>query len=297
MKAPRALTQGDLIIVLSPAKKIERELVESARKALVSKGFRVEVSSYCTGSHHSFSGSDIQRAEDFQNALDREDVRAVLCARGGYGSARILEDLDWTGFKRNPKWICGFSDITVFHHATHSIGVQSIHATMPLNFAQNSKESIDTLVDSLTGRMQNIETMPYKRNIEGTVEGELIGGNLSIIYSLLSTEYCYDFSEKILFIEDLCEQYYHIDRILISMEMKGVFKEIKGLIVGGMTDLKSGFDMGMDLYDIVLEKASKYNIPVCFHFPCGHIDDNRAMIIGAKVSLSISKSSVELSYI
>jgi len=298
MKTPAKLTKGDLIYLVSPAKRIDKDIVNYAVEVLEEQGFRVEVSPNCTGSHHYFSGTDEERTRDFQQALDRNDIRAILCARGGYGSIRIIGNLDWTGFLENPKWILGFSDITVFHQSLHNLGVQSIHATMPLNFKNNSKASLKTLFSSLTGALQKVEGPPCEKNVNGSANGRLIGGNLSIMYSLLATEYCYDFSNKILFIEDLCEQYYHIDRMLISMDKKGVFNEINGLIVGGMTELQdSEFSMGMDLYDIVLEKSRNYGFPVCFNFPCGHIDDNRAMIIGAEVKLQVSETNVDLFYI
>jgi len=297
MKTPAKLLKGDLIYLVSPAKRIDSGIVNYAKEVLIELGFQVEVSPHCTGSHHYFSGTDEERSRDFQTALDRKDVRAILCARGGYGSIRIIDNLDWTCFLEQPKWIVGYSDITVFHHVLNSLGIQSIHATMPLNFKNNSKASLKTLYSSLAGSLEKVEGIPFEKNVHGTANGRLIGGNLSIMYSLLATEYCYDFSDKIVFIEDLCEQYYHIDRMLISMDKKGVFNAINGLIVGGMTELQdSEFSMGMDLYEIVLEKTRKYDIPVCFNFPCGHIADNRAMIIGAEVILQVSDSNVDLSY-
>ena len=298
MKTPDRLIKGDLIYLVSPAKRIDSDFVNYAREILEKQGFRVEVSPHCTGSHHYFSGTDEERTSDFQQALDREDVRAILCARGGYGSIRIIDNLDWKCFLEHPKWIVGFSDITVFHHVLQSLGVQSIHATMPLNFKENSQASLKTLYSALTGELRQVEAAPYEKNIHGNANGRLVGGNLSILYSLLGTTYCFDFSNKIVFIEDLCEQYYHIDRMLISMEKKGVFNEIRGLIVGGMTDLQdSEFSMGMDLYDLVLEKTRRHDIPVCFNFPCGHIADNRAMVIGAEVDLKVSDDNVDLFYI
>jgi len=297
MKTPARLIKGDLIYLVSPAKKIDSDSVNYAKEILVEQGFRVEVSPHCKGSHHYFSGTDEERTRDFQQALDRKDIRAILCARGGYGSIRIIGNLNWARFLEYPKWIVGFSDITVFHHVLQNLGVQSIHATMPLNFKDNSKASLNTLYSSLTGTLQKVEGAPYEKNVHGTANGSLLGGNLSIIYSLLATEFCYDFSNKILFIEDLCEQYYHIDRMLISMEIKGVFNEISGLIVGGMTELQdSEFSIGMNLYEIVLEKTRKYDIPVCFNFPCGHIADNQAMIIGSEVILKVTDSNVDLFY-
>ena len=298
MKAPQKLIPGDLISIVAPAKNIDSNLVNNAKELFEKRGYNVEISNHCTDQHHYYSGTDRQRISDFQEALNNRNVRAIVCARGGYGSIRIFDELDWNGFLEDPKWIIGFSDITVFHHLIHTFGVQSIHATMPLNFQENSEMAIETLFSALNGSSFNIKVQAFNRNIPGSAKGELIGGNLSIIYSLLSSKYCFDFSNKILFIEDLCEQYYHLDRMLYALKYAGAFNLIKGLIVGGMTDMKdTEVSFGMDAYDIVLQKVEDLNIPVCFNFPCGHIDDNRAMILGSEVFFQVSDLNVELSYI
>ncbi|MCH2156829.1 MAG: LD-carboxypeptidase, partial [Opitutales bacterium] len=242
--------------------------------------------------------TDEERISDFQSAINDSEVRAILCARGGYGSVRVFDRLDWTKFREQPKWIIGFSDITVFHHAIQSMAIQSIHGTMPLNFESNTKESLETMLMAARGEPFKIQVDPFERNKEGSSKGELIGGNLSIIYSLLGSQYAFDFQNKILFVEDLAEQYYHIDRMLYALKLHGVFDQISGLIVGGMTDMKdTEVPFGKDVYDIVLEHIEGKEIPVCFDFPCGHINDNRAMIIGAEVFYQVSNLYVELSYV
>jgi len=298
MKAPKSLIPGDLISILAPAKSIEAGFVEYAVEAMNKRGYRTTVSQHCLGQYHYYSGTDEQRGLDFQEALNNPEVKAILCARGGYGSIRIFDLLNWDEFKKSPKWILGFSDVTVFHHIIHSFGIQSIHSTMPLNFRNNSVEAIESMFSAINRSLFKVTCGPSKRNINGTSKGVLVGGNLSIIYSLLSSHYCYDFTNKILFIEDLSEQYYHIDRMMHALKQAGIFDKIRGLIVGGMTDLQdTKVPFGMNAYEIILEHATGLDIPVSFDFPCGHIDDNRAMILGSEVLFQVSDLSVELAYV
>ncbi len=298
MKAPKALFPGDLISIIAPAKSIDVSFIEYSKALIEKRGYRVLLSNHCLGAYNYYSGTDKERLLDFQEALNNPDVQAILCARGGYGSVRIFDELDWNEFAQNPKWVLGFSDITVFHHLINSIGVQSIHSSMPLNFKDNTPEALDTLFSAMNGSLFKVNVAPTKRNITGSAKGVLVGGNLSIIYSLLSSKYCYDFTNKILFIEDLCEQYYHVDRMMYALKQAGVLKKLKGLIVGGMTDMKdTEVSFGMDIYDIILSHVEGLSIPVCFDFPCGHIDDNRAMIVGSEAFLLVTDLNVELSYV
>ena len=298
MKAPKSLIPGDLISILAPAKSIEADFIEYATEILNKRGYRTTVSRNCLGQYHYYSGTDEERRIDFQEALDNPEIKAILCARGGYGSIRIFDLLNWDEFKNSPKWILGFSDVTVFHHIIHSFGIQSIHSTMPLNFRNNSVESIETMFSAINGSLFKVISASSKRNIKGTSKGILVGGNLSIIYSFLCSDYCYDFTNKILFIEDLSEQYYHIDRMMHALKQAGIFDKIRGLIVGGMTDLQdTKVPFGMNAHEIILEHVSGLDIPVCFDFPCGHIDDNRAMILGSEVLFQVSELSVELAYV
>ena len=298
MNKPQLINPGDLISILAPAKSIDKSIVDYATDFLVQRGFRVKVSAYCTGRHHYYSGTDEERISDFQSAIDDSGVRAILCARGGYGSVRVFDQLDWTRFREQPKWIIGFSDITVFHHILQSMDIQSIHGTMPLNFESNSKEALQTMLMAAGGEPFKIQVDTSEKNKEGSAKGELIGGNLSIIYSLLGSQYAFDFRNKILFIEDLSEQYYHIDRMLHALKFHGVFEQISGLIVGGMTDMKdTEVSFGKNVYDLVLEHIEGKEIPIGFDFPCGHINDIRAMIVGADVFYQVSGLHVELSYV
>lgn len=298
MIAPKSLIQGDLISILAPAKSIDVDFVEFATKILKQRGYRILVSRHCLGQYNYYSGTDEERLSDFQEALDNPEVKAIICARGGYGSIRIFDRLNWDEFKNSPKWILGYSDITVFHHIIHSFGIQSIHSTMPLNFRENSEEALETMFSAINGSLFKVISGSSKRNVNGTSKGVLVGGNLSIIYSLLSSNYCYDFSNKILFIEDIDEPYYHIDRMMYALKQAGVLNKIKGLIVGGMTELQdTKVPFGMNVYEIIVDHTSSLQIPICFDFPCGHIDDNRAMIVGSEVLFQVSDLSVELAYV
>jgi len=284
------LKKGDLIYITSPAKSIEKEHVIFSKTYLESKGFIVKLSPHCLGQNYYFSGTDSERRSDFQKAIDDTEIKAILCARGGYGSVRIIDDLQWAAFLRNPKWIIGFSDITYFHNKMNGFELPSIHATMPLNFSTNTKDALKTLTNALIGKLEDYKIKSSTYNIFGKSKGILIGGNLSILYALLGTNDDLDYRDKILFIEDLAENLYAIDRMLYSFKKAGVFDKIKGLIVGGMTDLKdTNNPFGKNYQEIILEKFTYNRIPICFDFPAGHIDNNQALVFGKQVNLVVEK--------
>lgn len=289
---------GDLIKIIAPAKAIEAEHVLNAKAFLELKGYKVEIGKHCLGSHFYFSGTDQERMSDFQEAIDNPAIKAIICARGGYGSVRIVDRIQWASQLRNPKWIVGFSDITVFHLLMNQFELPSIHATMPLNFQQNSNEALQTLMDSLEGKAYEITISSNKHNKNGQAIGEVIGGNLSIVYSLLGTDIKVDFKNKILFIEEVGEQIYAVDRMLYSLKKAGVLDAISGLIIGGMTDIKDSTanSTGLTIEQIVLQHFVYRNIPICFDFPAGHIDDNRAIIFGQNVHLNVSDSKTTLKF-
>lgn len=296
MIRPPRLQYGDTIAIVSPAKAIEEQHIVFAKKLLENEGYNVIVGQYSTGNFNYFSGTDQERTADLQWAIDHPEVKAIICSRGGYGSIRILEAIQWAAILREPKWLVGFSDITIFHAQLLKLGVESIHATMPLNFQENSPAAISTLLEVLTTEKSVVTTWKTNENNKnGTAKGELIGGNLSILYSLLSSPICPDFQGKILFIEDVGEQLYHIDRMLYSLKYKGVFEQISGLIIGGMTDMKDTLKpIGWGIEELILNQLEYTKIPVAFDFPCGHIDDNRAVVSGRMSKLEIGISSVSL---
>ena len=286
----KPLQIGDLITIVAPAKAIEESHITFAKALFESRGYRVQVGAHCLGAHHYFSGTDLERASDLQEALDNPEVKAIICARGGYGCVRILNHLQWAGFIREPKWLVGFSDVTVLHQHIGMLGLPSIHASMPLNFKENTPEAIDSLFDALEGKQLNYDIAANSsHNKQGETTGKLVGGNLSILYSLLGTDDCIDYTDCILFIEDLAEQLYHIDRMFYAFAKAGILDKLKGLIVGGMTDLKdTAVPFGQDIYALILSHFTYHNIPIVFDFPAGHINDNRALIIGAEVKLEVA---------
>lgn len=295
MIRPKALQKGDLVYITAPAKAIEEVFILHAKKWLEGIGLKVEIANHCLGQNNYFSGSDMERISDFQKGLDSNEIKAIFCARGGYGCVRIVDRLDWSKFIQNPKWIVGFSDVTVFHHKCSSLGIESLHATMPFNFNTNSKESLETLQKQLTGENVCIEFNGNDFNMPGNATGRLIGGNLSILCSLLSTPLSYNFENAILFIEDIGEHVYQIDRMLISMEKSGLFKKLNGVIVGGMTDIQdTDTPFGCSVEEIIKEKFNNFSIPLAFGLQAGHLNDNRALAIGREVTLKVEIKGSEL---
>lgn len=296
MNSPMSqLKKGDLIAIVAPAKAIEKEYVDFAFDFFKSNGFNVVLGKHVLGRNNYFSGTDLERLSDFQEALDNPDVKAIVCARGGYGAVRIVDSINWAGQLRDPKWIVGFSDITVFHQRMFRFGIESIHATMPLNFATNTSESLETLLKAMTSQDYKIESTPSEFDKRGSATGILVGGNLSILYSLLGTDDQIDYTDCILFIEDVGEQLYAIDRMLFAFKKAGIFNRISGLIVGGMTNLSdTNPPSGLQLEQLILDQFEYSKIPICFGFPAGHVDDNRALVFGKEVELKVDNESSTL---
>jgi muramoyltetrapeptide carboxypeptidase len=298
MIIPPHLKEGDLIYITAPAKAIDKKAVMFAKNWLEKQGFSVLISQHCLGEHNYFSGTDVERLQDFQFGINHPEVKAILCARGGYGCVRILDSINWAGMLREPKWIGGFSDVTVFHHRLQKLGIASLHSTMPLNFEKNTPQALETFKSALSGKSCKIDCSKSEGNKFGTAEGEIVGGNLSIIYSLLGTPDAYSFKDKILFLEDLSEQWYHIDRMFFALQKCGALDQIKGLILGGFTDMKdTEKTFGLKLKEIVLQHFTFRKIPIVFDFPVGHFEDNRTIIIGKKAVLKSKLDKVELAYL
>lgn len=294
-QVPASLEKGDLIAIVAPAKAIEQEPVYFAKEFLEKAGFRVQLSEHCLGNHHYFSGDEAQRLSDFQQALDQDDVKAILCARGGYGCVQLVDRINWAGQLREPKWIIGFSDVTYFHQRMQRHGIASIHGTMPLNFQQNSEEALATLIASIEGNPMNFHWDGNAFNKMGEAKGKLIGGNLSILYALLGTDDQLDYSDSILYIEDVGEPIYAIDRMFYALSKAGVLDRIKGLLVGGMSNLSdSAVPFGTGYEEVILSHFQYRRVPIAFGFPAGHIDDNRALILGTEVKLCVSEDNSSL---
>jgi len=288
---PPYLKKGDLIEIVSTARKISISEVKPARAILESWGFKVQYGKNLFEANNQFAGTDEQRLQDFQNALENKKVKAILCARGGYGTVRIIDHIDWSAFSFQPKWVIGFSDVTVLHLHLNKLGFQSIHATMPILFEQEGNEkALLTLKDSLKGEINPIEFEHHPYNVLGQVQGEIIGGNLSIINQLVGTNSFPDLTRKILFIEDLDEYLYHIDRMMYQLKKAGVFDQISGLVVGHMSDMNDNtVPFGKNALEIIQEHILEYDFPVAFNCPVGHEADNRAILCGRIITLSVKE--------
>ena len=295
MIIPEKLNIGDKIGIISTARKITIEELRPAIKTLESWGLKVVFGINLFQEEDQFSGTVEQRTADLQSMIDDNSIKAILCARGGYGTVQIIDFIDFTNLKINSKWIVGYSDVTVLHSHLNNLGIASLHATMPINFKSNTKESLSSLKNSLFGNLNSIECKAHPLNKFGKIEGDIVGGNLSILYSLLGSQSDIDTTSKILFIEDLDEYLYHIDRMMINLKRNGMLGKLKGLIVGGMSDMNdNSIPFGKTAEQIILEYTKNYDFPICFGFPAGHLSDNRCVRLGINSVLEISKNGVSL---
>jgi muramoyltetrapeptide carboxypeptidase len=297
LKKSSFLKTGDKIGIVSTARKISLDELRFAIRELESWGLEVVLGKTIGLSHDQFAGSDIERANDLQEMMDSPDIKAIFCARGGYGTVRIMEHLDFTGFTKDPKWLIGYSDVTILHAQLNNyLGIQSLHATMPINYESNSAESLLSLKNSLWGITESFQFESHSLNKNGQAEGLVIGGNLSILYSILGTSSGFNPDHKILFIEDLDEYLYHIDRMMMALKRAGKLSNLKGLIVGGMTKMNDNtVPFGKSTEEIVLEHCGEFGYPICFQAPFGHLDDNRALVFGKNYTLEINATSVKIS--
>ena len=297
MIQPNFLQKNDTVAIVSTARKLTLEELKPAIKLLDNWGLNVLIGKTIGLEENQFAGTSEERTKDFQNMLDDPNIKAIWCARGGYGTVKIIDDLDFTYFKKHPKWIIGYSDITVLHNKLNNIGFESLHATMPLDVAKNTSEALKSLKKSLFGEILTYQITSLDDNKTGEGFGELVGGNLSMLYSLLGSESTINTDGKIIFIEDLDEYLYHIDRMLMNLKRNGYFKNLKGLIIGGMTNMHDNtIPFGKNATEIILDAVSAYNFPVVFDFPAGHLNDNNALIFGRKVKLVVDKAETTLSF-
>ncbi|GAA4324310.1 LD-carboxypeptidase [Mucilaginibacter gynuensis] len=266
---------------------------------LQSWGLKVVLGNTVEASFHQFAGDDKLRAQDLQRFVDDDSVKAIIAARGGYGTIRIIDDINFDNLADNPKWIVGFSDITILHaHLYSNYRLKSIHGQMPINIPDASSASIITLHKVLFGEELSYEFTSHGINRSGNASGELIGGNLSLLVAILNSPSDFDYSGKILFIEDVGEYFYSVDRLIRALKRAGKLKNLAGLIVGGFTDIKDNdIPFGFTVAEIVMEVVSAYNYPVCFDFPAGHIANNYSIILGAELSLSVAGQQVSAKYV
>jgi len=249
-------------------------------------------------SYHQFAGDDELRAKDLQRFIDDDSIKAIIAARGGYGTVRIIDKVDFSRFATNPKWLVGFSDITVLHaHLFANYQARTIHGQMPVNIPDASKYSLETLRKALFGEELIYKFGSHTLNRTGETTGIVIGGNLSLLVAILCSVSDYNYDEKILFIEDVGEYLYSVDRMIRALDRAGKLKKLAGLIVGGFTDLKDNdIPFGQTVPEIIMEVVKNYDYPVCFDFPAGHIPDNQSIILGRSLSLKVDKTQVIASY-
>lgn len=286
---PDFLKSTDKVVVLSPSGHVESKWIEGIKSTLSSYGLNVVIAENALSKAGRFAGEDIDRISDLQQAINDTQVKAIFCSRGGYGLARIIDKIDFSPLLQYPKWIIGFSDITILHNALNNLGIASVHGIMAKHISLKS-EGLDNMMSMLFGKSIELETDANKFNREGFAEGEMIGGNLSILYGLRGTPFDLNYDGKILFIEDLGERLYHIDRMIQNLRLSGVLERISGLVVGQFSDIDDDDSFSGGAYGVIKEAVKNYSYPVCFNFPAGHVDVNEPIMLGAKYKLEVKNN-------
>ena len=298
-KHPKKLKKGDSIAIVSTARKVSSKELAPAILFIKKMGLKVHLGKTIEAKDNQYAGDDSLRAQDFQEVLDNPNIKAIWCARGGYGTVRIIDLLDFSNFIRHPKWIIGYSDITVLHSHINRLNIPTIHGQMCLEIEKKSKASRDTLQQALFGENPFISysldaSLPCRF---GTARGSLVGGNLSVLYSILDSPSQIDWQGKVLFIEDLDEMLYHIDRMMQNLKRSGRLKNLAGLVVGGMSEMRDNtIGFGKTAPEIIFEAVQEDQYPVSFNFPAGHVQDNRVLVFGKETTLEVSPKQVYLRY-
>lgn len=292
------MQQGDTIAIVCTARKITEAELRPAINTLETWGYKVKLGSTIGLDRDQFGGTDEQRAADMQAQLDDPNVKAILCARGGYGTVRMVDRLDFSAFAKDPKWLIGYSDVTVLHaHINQNFAVPTLHATMPVNFATNTPTALESLHQVLQGERPEYNFPTHELNSAGEAEGILVGGNLSVLYSISGSVSDIDTDGKVLFLEDLDEYLYHVDRMMMQLKRSGKLAKLAGLVIGGMSDMNDNtIPFGRTAEQIIKEHVAEYNYPVAYGLPAGHQADNRALVLGAAVKLSVSAEGSKLSF-
>jgi muramoyltetrapeptide carboxypeptidase len=297
MITPPYLQKGDTVAIVSTARKNIDDNLKPTIALLEGWGLNVKIGNTIGLDYYQLAGTDDQRAADFQEQMDNPNVKAIWCVRGGYGTVKIIDKLDFTRFKQNPKWIIGFSDVTVLHSHLNRMGIESIHGTMPVAIPRATDEAKNSLCAALFNDKLQYTLDCDALNHNGKAKGELVGGNLSILYSLLGSESAIDCNDKILFIEDLDEYLYHIDRMMMNLKRNGCLSSLKGIIVGAMTEMKDNeIPWGRNALEIIEDTVKGLNIPIIYNFPAGHIRDNRALIFGRQVSIEVNAKESKVTF-
>jgi muramoyltetrapeptide carboxypeptidase len=295
---PPYLVKGNTIGIVCPAGYMPLDKAETCIEVLQQWGFKVKVGTTLGSQHHYFSGTDEQRLNDLQQMMDDDAIQAILCGRGGYGTGRIIDKLDFKKFRKNPKWIIGYSDVTVLHsHIFRRYNIASLHAPMAAAFNDGEFKNpfVQSLRKSLTGKKANYSAEVHAFNKQGTATGELIGGNLSLLAHLTGTPSDINTNGKILFIEEIGEYIYNIDRMLYQLKRSGKFNKLSGLIVGSFTEVKdTTIPFGKEVYTVISDILQGFDFPVCFGFPVGHTRQNYSLKVGAAYTLQVGKRKVTL---
>ncbi|WP_294820811.1 LD-carboxypeptidase [uncultured Flavobacterium sp.] len=297
VKIPPYLKKGDTIGILATARKIEKEPLAPAIKLMESWGLHVVIGKTVGLDNNQLAGPDWQRATDLQQMMDNPSIKAIWCAKGGYGTVRLIERLDFAKFKQKPKWFIGFSDATVLHSHINNLDIATLHGMVAISVGRATPQALESFRKALFGEKLAYSIPAHKFNKTGKATGELIGGNLSVLYSIIGSPSEADYKGKIIFIEDLDEYLYHIDRMMMNLKRNGYFKDVKGIIVGGMTKMRDNdIPWGHDALEIIQDITKEYNIPICFNFPAGHIQDNRALVFGKQATLDISTAGTKITF-
>ena len=295
--APPFLQPGQRVAIVATARKVSPAEVEFACQTLAGWGLDVVLGASIGAAQHQFAGADDLRRRDLQQQLDDPSIRAIFCARGGYGTARLVDELDFGRFAASPKWVAGFSDITVLNGHLLHLGYQSIHGVMPFAFQQPGGElALSSLRQALFGEPTQYEAPAHPLNRPGTATGELVGGNLSLLHTLTGTRSQASFAGRLLFLEDLDEYLYHIDRMLLHLHRSGQLAGLAGLVVGYFSQMRdNAVPFGQDAYEIIHHYAQRYDFPVGYNFPVGHEADNRALVVGRVATLTVTATGSRLS--
>jgi len=298
MTTPPFLKPGDKVAIVATARKIYLKDLDDGIALLKKWGLIPVIGKTIGLSDNQYAGTDAQRAQDIQQMLNDPEIKAIWCAKGGYGTVRIIDQLDFYKFVKYPKWIIGYSDVTVLHSHLHKIGFKTLHAIMPLSIEDNTAFAKASLKESLFGEKPTLSyNTQHSLNRTGQAKGELVGGNLSILYSLCGSSSGLDTEGKILFIEDLDEYLYHIDRMIMNLKRNGMLDHLAGLVVGGMTKMHDNrTPFGKTAQEIVIDAVQECTFPVAFDFPAGHVDDNRALLLGSEVTLEVSNTKATITY-
>ena len=300
MTTPALLKKGDRVAVIAPGGKVSMQDISAGVEVLQSWGLKVIMSENLLGAFHSFSGTDKERADDLQRAINDDGIRAVFCARGGYGTVRIVDNLDFSPLLKNPKWFIGFSDITVLHSIMSNLNIESVHAPVLTTFMNPDDANMICLHAILFG--EELPVMPQTKppqpvsNIPGCAQGEIVGGNLSILHNLSGTNDDIDTNGKILFLEDVNEYQYNIDRMMVGLKKSGKLASLKGLIIGDMSTRENTEPFGKTAEEIIYEHVKDYHYPVLFGFPAGHIKNNYPLVFGRRIDLTIADDSGTITY-